>query len=285
MTIKIAIEVNETAFLPEAYAYKKELVKRGYSCRLVRKKEFEVEEFDVMILFHGFHPFWRKYPPKVIGEYHSLSVGTFGRLKDLIKRLLNIKCDYYIFLNDDVRQYLWFNANKNFSLRGMGYEPLDTPIFEKRYDVVYCGSYRKGLHNEIRKLASLGLSVAVVGYYHDYRLDNIYVFGRVRPEVAHTIIVSSKYGLNYTPDEFPLNIQDSTKVIEYCGYGLGVISNSYKWLAKFESSRGARFLRIESIHSKEDVYKFDFVIPDIEDLVWPKICNVLFNEIGSMESL
>ena len=47
------------------------------------------------------------------------------------------------------------------------------------------------------------------------------------------IYAKCKYGLNYTPDIYPYNIQTSTKTLEYLASGLEVISNRYYWAEDF----------------------------------------------------
>lgn len=271
----IAIEKSEKAFLPEAYAYRDYFRDHGYICEFVSSNSKEALNFDAVFLFHGFHPFWKKYPKFVISEYHSLSTGRFNRLKDLLKRIINIRGDLYIFLNEEVREKLWFSKKSNYITRGMGYFPelVSNKPEEKLYDVVYCGSDRPGVINKINHLANIGLTVAVVGFDYSLNHPNIKSFGKVEAPQAMSIISQAKYGLNYTPDKFPLNIQDSTKVIEYSAAGLGVITNKYKWVNKFEELTGASFLDIDNITTYEDVVEFNFQLPDIKSLSWFSIID------------
>lgn len=272
MNIKsIAIEVTDKAFLPEAYAYHNYFESLGYDCKLVQKGSNDILNYDCVMLFHGFHPFWRKYPKFIIGEYHSLSTGSFNRAKDIFKRALNVRPNLYIFLNENVRKKLWFSKKINYITRGMGYSRKDFEKFiseEKIFDIVYCGSYRDGVLEEIKKMVDLGLSVALVGIKAPFEHKNLTSFGRLEPDEAKKVISQSKYGFNYTPDVFPLNIQDSTKVIEYCAAGLGVITNKYKWVNNFENNRDAKFLDLQKIESLNDVLMFNYVTPIVDDLDW-----------------
>lgn len=272
MSIKsIAIETTDRAYLPEAYAYRDYFRYLGYYCQLVKKDSDDLLNYDCVVLFHGFHPFWKKYPKFVIGEYHSLSTGKFSRFKDILKRVVNVRPDLYIFLNESVREKLWFSKNINYITRGMGYSRRDFEEYiseEKIFDIVYCGSYRDGVLEEIAKMADLGLSIALVGIKAPFEHKNLTSFGRLDPNEAKKVISQSKYGFNYTPDVFPLNAQDSTKVIEYCAAGLGVITNKYKWVNDFERERRAMFLDLNAIKNCDDVSKFNFIIPDVSDLEW-----------------
>lgn len=273
MIKSIAIEKSHKAFLPEAYAYRDYFRKNGYICEFVNKNSKEALNFDAIILFHGFHPFWKKYPGFVISEYNSLSTGRFNKLKNLVKRTLNVRGDLYIFLNEDVRKHMFFSSKINYIVRGMGYssEFIKVKSYEKKFDIIYSGSYRPGLANHINYLADLGLNIAVVGFDYKSTNSNIISFGKVEPfEVIH-LISQAKYGLNYTPNIFPLNIQDSTKVIEYCAAGLGIITNRYKWINDFEQYTNSNFLNLDDIHKREDVTKFDFKSPSISNLSWSSI--------------
>lgn len=269
----IAIEKGDKAFLPEAYAYRDYFRKNGFVCEFVNKNSKEALNFDAIILFHGFHPFWKKYPKFVISEYNSLSTGKLNRLKDLAKRLLNVRGDLYIFLNEDVRKHMFFNPKINYIVRSMGHSSdLDhISSHEKKFDVIYSGSYRPGLNHQIDNLANLGLKVAVVGFDYKHNNSNIISFGRVDPSKVISLLAQSRYGLNYTPNIFPLNIQDSTKVIEYCAAGLGVITNRYKWINDFEKSTQSKFLSIDDIQTIEDVTNFDFKSAAISNLTWSSI--------------
>ncbi|MGP5213756.1 hypothetical protein [Psychrobacter immobilis] len=279
----IAIAITNKAFLPEAYAYKEYFSDLGYYCELVDKDSDTIMNYDAVVLFHGFNPFWKKYPSFVIGEYHSLSTGKFNRVKDLLKRVFNKKSDIYIFLNEDVRKKLWFSNNTKYIIRGMGYNQKDFQDFraqKKVFDIVYCGSYRKGVVEQVHRLANMGLTIAVAGMDDVFQNDNIMSFGRVSPEESRKIMSKARFGLNYTPDVFPLNIQDSTKVIEYCAAGLGVITNRYKWIDEFENERKGRFLDLNDIFCYEDVYNFNYLIADVKDLSWDNVIN--FTQIDNL---
>lgn len=282
MISKIAIEVTDHAFLPEAYAYRDYFQGLGYFCEFVEKGSEDVLSYDAVVLFHGFHPFWKKYPRFIIGEYHSLSTGRLCRAKDFLKRLLNVRSDFYIFLNESVRARMWHSQALPHAIRGMGFDKKQLALYkneQKLYDVVYSGSFRKGVIEKVEYLASLGLKVAVVGFSYHADNPNIKNFGRVSPKESWRIITQARVGLNYTPDIFPLNIQDSTKVIEYCGAGLGVITNRYIWIDNFERKRNGRFLDYSSIKSLEDVKGFEFIVPDVSDLSWDKLTEEVYRNL------
>jgi hypothetical protein len=272
MKIKsIAIETTNKAFLPESFAYRDYFRKHGYICDFVEKGNPEILDYDASFIFHGFHPFWKKYSKFVVGEYHSLSTGRFSRVKDFIKRIFNVRPNLYVFLNEELRNKMWFSSNINYITRSMGYDEENCRELEgycKKFDIVYCGSFREGLLTYIIKLANMGFSIVVVGFDSKITHKNIKFLGRKSPEDAKSIIFQAKYGLNYTPNIFPLNIQDSTKVIEYCALGLGVITNRYQWINEFEKLRLGQFLSLDKVNRIEDVHNFTFIIPDVSDLDW-----------------
>ena len=276
MSKSLAIEVSDNAFLPEAYAYQRFFNQRGLHCQIVKKGGESLLAFDGIILFHGFHPFWHKYPPLVVGEYHSLSVGRFSRIKDLIKRLVNVRSSCYIFLNDSVRKNMFFRDAPNVFIRGMGVNEYQgsATLDEHDFDIIYCGSERLGVRQVVQRLVGLGFSVAIVGFDWGGDLKGIVNFGKVDQAQVSAILSRATYGLNYTPDVHPLNIQDSTKVLEYCASGLKVITNKYYWVTEFEKKRNARFLDVNKIVSRKDLVDFDFCTPDVRDLEWEKVIRV-----------
>lgn len=284
MIKRLAIEIRGNVFLPEADAYKEFFQSKGLDCDLVDVASNNLEVYDAVLLFHGFHPFWKKYPNFVIGEYHSLSTGRFARVKDFIKRVLNVRADVNIFLNETVRNKLWFKEGPNRLYRSMGVpiQEYDSLMgSEKKFDIVYAGSYRDGVINTIEKLSELDFSVAVVGFYYTPRRDNVHCFGRILPNEARKVIAQSRYGLNYTPDVYPFNIQDSTKVLEYCAAGLGIITNRYFWVDKFEVLNDANFLDIKKIHTKSYVHNYPFVTPGVINLDW----STVIGNSGIMNSI
>jgi hypothetical protein len=276
MINSLAIEKSERSFLPEAYAYKDFFKRAGVKCDFVDPGSLIILDYDAVLIFHGLHPFWRKYPKIIIAEYHTLSTGRLGRFKDFIKRVLNVRADITLFLNEDIRRKLWFKKNQSYLYRNMGvplkeYDGLACE--KKKYDVVYAGSFRDGVVSAIDKLASFGLSVAVVGFEYIGNSESVYSFGRMSPVEARRIIAQARFGLNLTPNIHPYNIQDSTKVLEYCAAGLGVITNRYEWINKFESEYKASFLDIKNITCVQVINSFSFVVPDIADRDWEAVIN------------
>lgn len=282
--MKLGIVKSDKAFLPESKAYQKYLSKiAGVEVKLYSSYEEACQEAEIVIIYFGFIPFWKKNKNVyTIAEYHSLSTGNYSRLKDIIKRIFNIRGDYYIFLNDKVRKGLYFSSSIPHIFRNMGYDIDLVKKFknlEKKYDFVYAGSLsREGVINKIVYIASLGFKVVVVGnseFEKEILLSknnkNITCMGKLPLEDSYHIISSAIYGLNYTPNIYPFNIQDSTKIIEYIALGLKIVSNKYEWVNNFELDTGFKFLDINSIKDKYDILNFEFKGGDVSELRWDNI--------------
>jgi glycosyltransferase involved in cell wall biosynthesis len=282
--VKIGLIKSDKAFSPEIEGYVNFFKSYKHVQTGVYKTFREADEnSDIVIVFFGFIPAWVKHKSLIIAEYHSLSVGRFSFLKNLIKRLFNIRGDYYIFLNERVRDHLFFSSKIPYSLRGMGFVEescKQTLNVKKEFDFVYSGAVgRSGVIEAISKIESFGFRVAVVGNAEKEGVKlnaiskNIHCFGKTSVARSYEIMASAKYGLNFTPDTFPFNIQDSTKVIEYCALGLGVVTNRYEWVNEFEKRIGARFMSFENVESYESVSSFDFARGGIDRYSWNRVIS------------
>ena len=238
--MKIGITITENAYTPEAYAYEKYLSSLGHSIQLNYVLE---PDNDINIYFMGLRPIWKKNigSAKEIHEYQSLSTPPYSYFKNKVKKVLNKKPDGRIFLNDSVHSYLNFNDISPFIYRDMGVDDLlfQEPSRHPKYDVLYCGSIsgRIGLIEALLNISKI-LTVLVVGKVSETdkkRLNskNITLIGAVNREFLPEIYRNARFGLNFTPDIYPYNIQTSTKTLEYLASGLGVISNRYKWVEDF----------------------------------------------------
>lgn len=236
----IGIPLSKYAYTPEAYAYEKYLKELGHQVQL----DYVLDpNNDINIYFMGIRPFWKKREGRAIEihEYQSLSTPPYARLKNFAKKIVNKKPSGRIFLNNFVQHDLNFTDDIPYIYRDMGVDealfqsPSENPV----YDIVYCGSIagRNGLIEVLRRLAG-NYKVAVVGQVSDLessllKHENITILGRVERKDLAEIYRNARYGLNFTPNIYPYNIQTSTKTLEYLASGLGVISNKYKWAEEF----------------------------------------------------
>lgn len=283
MKLKVGVVGEGNAFYPESLAYE-----NYFRCdeRIELKSYTSYKEADtscdVVIYYCGFIPFWRRGKSILILEYHSLSTGRLSIVKDFVKRLLNSRGDYYFFLNEKVRRGYFFYRNKSiFFYRGMGYDEkainaaAEAEKGNKEFDFVYFGSVsRFGVKEKIVHISQLGFSLAVVGceekdikYFAQYA--NIYPYPKLPQKAVYEIAVRARCSLNYTPDVYPLNIQDSTKVIEYCALGLPVVTNEYEWVKTFEKEVGAKFLYLhEFLDNPEVARNFEFKAGNLRPYSW-----------------
>ena len=238
--MKIGIPLSKLAYTPESYAYQEYLIRKGHIVQL----DYNLDpNNDINLYITGLKPFWEKKEgrAKEIHEYQSLSTPPYAKLKNFGKKIINNKPNGRIFLNNFVHEHLFFEDKVPFIYRDMG---VDEKIFQKPnenpdYDIVYCGSIsgRNGLIETLLNLAK-SYKVLVVGKLTIEERDllnskNITLIGVVNRELLPEIYRNARFGLNYTPDIYPYNIQTSTKTLEYLASGLKVISNRYEWAEYF----------------------------------------------------
>lgn len=281
------------AYLPELQAYAAFLQTHGHEGRVHRAADDvprdarivwwmcgRVTPATVAHLPHAFH----------VHEYASASTPPLAWLKDRVKHWTQARPDYRIFLNDWVCQRMGFVDTVPFELRDMGIAPcffdLRSEPSEPLVDFVYLGemSRLRAFLPVFDALAALGRSVLLIGEVpFDLqarlgRLGNVTFTGRLlQPEVARQLR-RARYGLNLVPDQHPYNRQTSTKLLEYCACGLGVVSTDYPWVREFEQAHQGRFAFIPERASGGDyVHLLGPVLdtralrsPDLQHLGWPR---------------
>ena len=275
--MKIGIPLSKFAYTPEAYAYEKYLKKLGHQIQL----DYELDpDNDINIYFMGTRPFWKKNEGRAIEvhEYQSLSTPPYAQFKNLAKKIVNKKPNGRIFLNSFVQHDLNFTDDIPYIYRDMG---VDEALFQRPnenplYDIVYCGSIagRNGLIEVLRRLAG-NYKVVVVGQVSDLersllKHENITILGRVERSNLPEIYRNARFGLNYTPNIYPFNIQTSTKTLEYLASGLGVISNRYYWSEEFFRNLKYTPLWIEGDLSLEENHEQKL---DFSSFSWSSILN------------
>lgn len=274
----IGITLKPYAYTPEAYAYEKYLSQHGWDVQL----DYELDpDNDVNIYFMGMRPFWQEKQGRAleIHEYQSLSTPPYAKVKNFLKTLVNRSPKGRIFLNDIVHRGLSFDDNIPYIYRDMG---VDEEFFQKPsenpdFDIIYCGSIsgRVGLIDVLLKL-SKRYKIIVVGSVSNELIPilnkgNITLTGRVERKDIPELYRNVRFGLNYTPDIYPFNIQTSTKTLEYLASGLQVISNKYEWVENF-------FAHIQYEAHWVDLEKdFEFaqnsIIPNMSMFKWSHILD------------
>jgi len=257
--MKIGIELRTTSYLPEALAYKNYLERNGHRVQLVQPSDFDSDN-DINIFFMGFTPFWEKSrsKSKIIHEYSSLSTAPFPKIKDIIKQTFMKKPNGRIFTETVIKEKLNFQDNIPYIFRDVG---VEAGLFSRinrniQYDIVYCGSItgRPGLIKQINHLCNLGFTFVIIGKITQKdkaklaKSKNITFTGPLDRGSIKNIYQSCRFGLNYTPNIYPFNIQTSIKTLEYLACGMPVISNRYKWVIDFsEKNNSAKFIWLDNI--------------------------------------
>lgn len=275
------------AYLPEHYAYV------DYFARVPDIDFVSVPpgtpvlpgEFDLELRYTGLDPFWRPATVPVIHEYGSLSTGAFARGRNLVKKCVNRRPVLRIFLMPAVRDGFGFQDAVPSVCRGMG---VDGAFFSAlrpacpEFDMVYCGSVTRSRHVD-RMLAAAcreQVSMLVIGEPEPAILEEfrgapgITFTGRVPRADIPGLLVRARCAVNITPDLYPFNLQESTKVLEYCAAGLPVITNFYPWIRDFERDMKGRFLDLGddfSGLSRPAWESFAFVTPDVSRYRWDSV--------------
>lgn len=279
--MKIGIPISKFAYTPESYAYEKYLTKLGH---IVERDHFLNPNNDINLYFMGTKYFWEKKKgiAKEIHEYQSLSTPPYPHFKNLIKNIVNKKPEGRIFLNKVILNEMNFNDDIPFIYRDMG---VDNELFQKpnknpKYDVIYCGSIsgRKGLVEVLLNISKT-YSVIVIGNISKEEkkildIKNITLMGKITREDLPAFYREARFGLNFTPDIYPYNIQTSTKTLEYLASGLGVISNKYKWSENFFNEIGYQPIWLDSNNLSEVLYldNNEVIIPyNIESYSWDNV--------------
>lgn len=279
--MKVGITLKKSAYTPEAYAYEKYLKKNGHQVQL----DYELDpNNDVNIYFMGTRPFWGKKEGRAIEihEYQSLSTPPYAQFKNFAKKIVNKQPSGRVFLNEFVHRDLSFSDNIPYIYRDMGVDEtlFQSPSENPLYDIVYCGSIagRNGLIEVLRRLAE-NYKVVVVGQVSDLERSllkhgNITIIGRVERKNLPEIYKNARFGLNFTPNFYPYNIQTSTKTLEYLASGLHVISNKYKWSEQFFNKINYQPIWIDDfnfISNNDMIDVSDFKSNLIQDYSWNKI--------------
>lgn len=279
--MNIGITLKENAYTPEAYAYESYLKLKGHQVQL----DYTLDpNNDINIYFMGVYPFWKKRKGRAIEvhEYQSLSTPPYANFKNLTKRLINKRPNARIFLNEFVHLNLNFLDNIPFIYRDMGVDEclFQQPSQKPIYDILYCGSIsgRVGLIEILLNFAKK-FKVVVVGKLTEeerilLQVKNITLLGKVSRDELPEIYRNSRFGLNYTPDIYPYNIQTSTKTLEYLASGLGVISNRYKWSEDFFNKINYQPIWLNDYRSIEEVElnnNFFVSFPLMQEYTWNNI--------------
>lgn len=281
--MKIGITLKPTAYTPEAYAYKDYLEERGHSVQLGFSEELYPDN-DINIYFMGIRPFWTKAQKATeIHEYQSLSVPPYSNFKDIIKKNINKKPVGRVFLNNVVKKHLGFSDGIPSINRDMGVDEgfYRDIVATKEYDIVYSGTIdsRIGLIEALRELAQQGYKLLVIGEISSESENtlkssgNVTCVGKQPYSELPKLYKQATYGVNYTPNIFPFNLQTSTKTLEYLACGLHLISNRYEWIETFCLENHYQPIWLEDIGQLDIVENQLKMLPDMSRYTWENILD------------
>ena len=290
--MRVAFVNSGNSYLPELHAYKNFLSSRGHAVEILNTIQ-DIRSFpssDIIFRFGGFLSKKNTFKLPEIHEYHSASTSSVPKLKNVAKSFLACKPVGRVFLNDFVRQQYCFSDNKPYIYRDMGApdEFIDFPTPKnKLFDMIYVGSIdeRQGVLSCLLELSSRGYKVAVAGRVSDETYKrfnakkNVTYLGLLAREEICSALAEARFGLNICPDRYPLNIQTSTKVIEYLALGLPIISNDYRWMNFHSYKLGYKYLDLKNLDECIQQHTDDpdaYVLQDRRQLAWSQIlvrCN------------
>lgn len=267
MVFRFEVQESPRAHLPEAEAYR----------RFLRGLQFDGLERNVTILvrFMGFEFFQsklRRGADIVIADYPSASTGNFRRSKDWVKRQFNARADLTVACGEYVLHHSTPHVAP-YVTREMGYFAENVhPQTNPDYDVIYAGSLnRPGTRDAIERLSRLGLKVAVASGDTLSNLPAVTHHGNLNIADLYELYSRCRLGLNVVPNSLPFALQASTKVIEYCAAGLGVITSQSPWIRQFQTNRGGYFMDLEAATSIKAIMSFPYRPAAVADLNWQTI--------------
>ena len=231
------------AYMPELAAYEQHLATLGHRSQRHTDPATVPADADVVWWICGHvstHHSHRLRLSQHVHEYASASVGPMPALKDRIKRWRHPRPAYRVFLSDWVRQRMGFDDDVPCCLRDMGVPTSFLQASASKphdQDLVYLGEMSR-LHvflPALKAISQAGLKLLLVGTLpedlaaHLRGMDGIECTGRIAQSDVPMQLLRARAGLNLMPARQPLNMQTSTKVLEYLAVGLPVLSNHYPW--------------------------------------------------------
>ncbi|MFZ9661863.1 MAG: hypothetical protein ACO29O_08295, partial [Chitinophagaceae bacterium] len=213
----------------------------------------------------------------------------FARLKNFLKKATNEIPDFRLFLNESVKKQMNFKDQIPFGFRDMGVDLHwgANQEVEKEFDFIYVGStannrklekilmcFTKGTFQESSLLIVSDGYSSLQQQFSSF--PNISFKGpATRTEILH-YIQSARYGLNYIPNEYPFNIQTSTKFLEYCQTKIPVVTTDYEWVRAFQNGNGGNYFYLNhdlSNFQKDQLDVFPFTFPDLTNWSWDQQIN------------
>ena len=279
-SLTIAIVTTPYAYLPEAHAYASYLQRCGHDAQAVPTAG-DASPADIAIVF-SWRDQWnlRHARARVVHEYHSLSGGSAAASKDRLKRLLAPPPAGRIFIDTAMRLRFGFAEEVPTLYRPMG---IDAALFGcavsttmPDYDLLYCGTlHRAGVMPTLEELAKRGFRVLAVGAVPSgaTKIPGVELTGPLaRPDLPQAF-QRARFGLNFTPDVHPFNVQISTKTLEYAAAGLGVVANRYPWIERFARETGTSVTWLDTLTTPDSLPTETILQPSLAHLEWARILD------------
>jgi glycosyltransferase involved in cell wall biosynthesis len=283
----IAFVHTGKAFLPGMEAYSGYFSKRGIEATILLKKNLKNRKPDIEWHFMGTHLKKAYHSSVIIHEYASASIPPFADLKNAIKRKLNIKPDFRVFLNEYVKEKFQFTDSIPFGYRDLGLNseflnaPVELPAIKKEYDFIYCGSTTADLQLDkvldhfsrtFKDKSMLILSKNFADLAAKYKMQkNIQFAGPVTQSQVPGYITRARFAINFKPDIEPHNRQTVTKLMEYAACKVPVITSDFAWVRQFHQQYGGEYFYLKEDLSNftwENINQFQYAFPDLSGLTW-----------------
>lgn len=285
----IAFIHDDKSFLPEMAAYQRFFKPYDVTCELVKRGERRKSNRQVDWFFMGSDLTPREPGVYKIHEYLSASFPPARRWKNFIKSHINKRPDFRLFLSPYVKDSFYFTDNVPFGLRDMGIWPdsLQPPAktIDKIYDFIYCGSVKPDIG--IEKVLDCFMpggsmehrSILVLSRYFEpveqryAGTNNIHFKGPVAHDEVPAFIHQARFAISYKPDTIPHRFQTVTKLIEYAGCHVPVITSAIPWVRSFQEQYGGNFFYLEpdlSNFTWERVNAFAYAYPDLTEWTWER---------------
>lgn len=264
MNNEILILHPAKANLPELQAYSN-YFSEVYNVTISTDYTQDISKFDIIWIIMGTKSIKKRRRDQIlIHEYASLSTGKFPRAKNFIKKVIVNRPDIRIFLNEFVKKEMGFKDNIEYCFRDMGISKLFLDkefTYPIKYDFVYVGDISKERKMDIflkNFIVRHNTKLLLVGNYdidiynNFVKYDNLTFAGKVPYDNVPQKILQARYAINFIPNEYPYNLQTSTKLQEYIALGMNVITTDGEWVRSFEKENDCKFF-----YMNIDGYSFD----------------------------
>jgi hypothetical protein len=155
-----------------------------------------------------------------------------------------------------------FDDGVPYSLRDMGVPAYflqaqaSAPV---DHDLVYLGemSRLRAFVPALQAISKSGLTLLLIGELPGDLADTVEALpgirctGRIEQHDVPAQLLRARAGLNLMPNQLPVAMQTSTKVLEYLAVGLPILSNDYPWIRQMAAKYPQRIELLSSLQTPE----------------------------------